>query len=354
VVAAWVWAFDRADSGIQDGMLRAGIFPALWRVFLPAPSYATVSSCAKVFGLSHGHLRSLSATPLPFAGCPDASGANAAEEDRRLHRPHHGHAVASHCERDCGGHRLRKALERLGRGCLQITCPMKAPGTSTRRSSLASGDHPLRGPGRGHFMACGTDRGWCENFAVFIADGSVFNTLSASGRTRDGRRRHGSSLILVAGAPASRLVSAGFVPVIAASSNTLRCAHVTLSPGRWRCAARFGTSFFGKDGFYAMAGIGVTFVLNPASVLQFQRLSPTGVRCPRARTVPVVRLIAAPMVRSPLRSTHRTGEPLSAGASTVCRKRKKLFRSGVKIHFALRVGCFVSGQRLMSPAVKNG
>jgi site-specific recombinase len=97
----------------------------------------------------------------------------------------------------------------------------------------------------------------------------------------------------------------GFVPVIARFFGIpFDVRHVTLSTGTLAlAAARFGTSSFGKDWFYyAMAGIGVTFILNLGvsfSISAFVALRAYDVR--GREQLQLVRYLLRQIVRSPLR-----------------------------------------------------
>jgi site-specific recombinase len=80
--------------------------------------------------------------------------------------------------------------------------------------------------------------------------------------------------------------------------------HVTLSTGTLAlAAARFGTSSFGKDWFYyAIAGIGVTFVLNLGvsfSIASFVALRAYDVS--RREQLLLLRYLLRQIVRSPLK-----------------------------------------------------
>ena len=111
--------------------------------------------------------------------------------------------------------------------------------------------------------------GWCENFAVF------HRLTEAVSQHPFGLRIGQNSMtrlaawieLNVAGWSTSIALGylLGFVPVIARFFGIpFDVRHVTLSTGTLAlAAARFGTSSFGKGWFYyAIAGIGVTFVLN--------------------------------------------------------------------------------------------
>ena len=97
----------------------------------------------------------------------------------------------------------------------------------------------------------------------------------------------------------------GFVPVIARFFGIpFDVRHVTLSTGTLAlAAARFGTSSFGKDWFYyAIAGIGVTFVLNLGvsfSIASFVALRAYDVR--GREQLLLLRYLLRQIVRSPLK-----------------------------------------------------
>lgn len=97
----------------------------------------------------------------------------------------------------------------------------------------------------------------------------------------------------------------GFVPVVARFFGIpFDVRHVTLSTGTLAlAAARFGTSSFGHGWFYyAMAGIGVTFVLNLGvsfAISAFVALRAYDVG-PREQLL-LVRYLFRQIVRSPLR-----------------------------------------------------
>ena len=110
----------------------------------------------------------------------------------------------------------------------------------------------------------------------------------------------------------------GFVPVIARFFGIpFDVRHVTLSTGTLAlAAARFGTSSFGKDWFYyAMAGIGVTFVLNLGvsfSIASFVALRAYDVS--RREQLLLLRFLLRQIVRSPLKflfPVERDSPPVS-------------------------------------------
>jgi site-specific recombinase len=111
--------------------------------------------------------------------------------------------------------------------------------------------------------------GWCENFAVFHRLTEAVSQHPFGVRIGHNRmtRLAGWIELNLAGWSTSIALGylLGFVPVIARFFGIpFDVRHVTLSTGTLAlAAARFGTSSFGHDWFYyAMAGIGVTFVLN--------------------------------------------------------------------------------------------
>jgi site-specific recombinase len=111
--------------------------------------------------------------------------------------------------------------------------------------------------------------GWCENFAVFHRLTEAVSQHPFGRRVgQNGMTRLAAWIELnLAGWSTSIALGylLGFVPVIARFFGIpFDVRHVTLSTGTLAlAAARFGTSSFGKDWFYyAVAGIGLTFVLN--------------------------------------------------------------------------------------------
>lgn len=104
----------------------------------------------------------------------------------------------------------------------------------------------------------------------------------------------------------------GFVPVIARFFGiNLDVRHVTLTTGTLALAAsRFGTSWFGHDWLYwAVAGIGVTFVLNLSvsfSIAAYVALRAYDV--PRSEQWQLLKFIAGEVRRRPLRFLAPVGE----------------------------------------------
>jgi site-specific recombinase len=111
--------------------------------------------------------------------------------------------------------------------------------------------------------------GWCENFAVFHRLTEAVSQHPVGRRVGQNRMARLAAWIELNLAGWSTSIALGyllgFVPVIARFFGIpFDVRHVTLSTGTLAlAAARFGTSSFGHDWFYyALAGIGVTFVLN--------------------------------------------------------------------------------------------
>ncbi len=111
--------------------------------------------------------------------------------------------------------------------------------------------------------------GWCENFSVYhrVTEAVAEHPLGL----RIGRKRLRRAADLLerdlAGWSTSIALGylLGFTPVVASFFGVhLDVRHVTLTTGTLAlAAARFGTSSFGHDWFYwAVGGIGITFVLN--------------------------------------------------------------------------------------------
>ena len=164
--------------------------------------------------------------------------------------------------------------------------------------------------------------GWCENFAVF------HRLTEAVSQHPFGLRIGQSSMTRLAGWIELNLAGwstsialgylLGFVPVIARFFGIpFDVRHVTLSTGTLAlAAARFGTSSFGKDWFYyAMAGIGVTFVLNLGvsfSIASFVALRAYDVS--GREQLLLLRFLLRQLVRSPLKflfPVERDSPPLS-------------------------------------------
>ena len=111
--------------------------------------------------------------------------------------------------------------------------------------------------------------GWCENFSVYHRVTEAVAAHPFGLRVGRKRMRRAADVLErdLAGWSTSIALGylLGFVPVIAAFFGVhLDVRHVTLTTGTLAlAAARFGTASFGKDWFYwAVGGIGITFVLN--------------------------------------------------------------------------------------------
>jgi site-specific recombinase len=151
--------------------------------------------------------------------------------------------------------------------------------------------------------------GWCENFAVFHRLTEAVSQHPFGRRIGQNKMASAAAWIELNLAGWSTSIALGyllgFVPVIARFFGIpFDVRHVTLSTGTLAlAAARFGTSSFGHDWFYyAMAGIGVTFILNLGvsfSISAFVALRAYDVR--GREQLQLVRYLLRQMVRSPLR-----------------------------------------------------
>ena len=151
--------------------------------------------------------------------------------------------------------------------------------------------------------------GWCENFAVF------HRLTEAVSQHPIGHRVGSNSMARLAGWIELNLAGwstsialgylLGFVPVIARFFGIpFDVRHVTLSTGTLAlAAARFGTSSFGHGWFYyALAGIGVTFVLNLGtsfSIASFVALRAYDIS--GREQLALLRYLLGQVVRSPLK-----------------------------------------------------
>jgi site-specific recombinase len=164
--------------------------------------------------------------------------------------------------------------------------------------------------------------GWCENFAVFHRLTEAVSQHPFGLRVGHNRmtRLAGWIELNLAGWSTSIALGylLGFVPVIARFFGIpFDVRHVTLSTGTLAlAAARFGTSSFGHDWFYyAMAGIGVTFVLNLGvsfSIASFVALRAYDVR--GREQLLLLRYLLRQIVRSPLKfifPVERDSPPVS-------------------------------------------
>jgi site-specific recombinase len=164
--------------------------------------------------------------------------------------------------------------------------------------------------------------GWCENFAVFhrLTEAVSQHPLGRSiGQNNMARLAAWIELNLAGWSTSIALgYLLGFVPVLARFFGIpFDVRHVTLSTGTLAlAAARFGTSSFGHGWFYyALAGIGVTFVLNLGvsfSIASFVALRAYDVR--GREQLLLLRYLLGQIVRSPLKflfPVERTSPPLS-------------------------------------------
>jgi site-specific recombinase len=151
--------------------------------------------------------------------------------------------------------------------------------------------------------------GWCENFAVYnrVPEAIAQHPLGA----RIGTRRMERIADWVENNIASWSTSIvlgyllGFTPEIAHFFGLpLDVRHVTLSTGMFAlAAARYGTAAFGHHWFYfAVAGIGLTFVLNLG--VSFAIASILGLRAydvKHAERLSILKYVLGQMARHPLR-----------------------------------------------------
>ena len=151
--------------------------------------------------------------------------------------------------------------------------------------------------------------GWCENFSVYhrVTEAVAEHPLGLRFGKR--RLRHAANILErdLAGWSTSIALGylLGFVPVIAQFFGVhLDVRHVTLTTGTLAlAAARFGTASFGADWFYwAVGGIGITFVLNLGvsfSIAAFVALRAYDV--PREEQKQLVVFILKAFLKSPLK-----------------------------------------------------
>jgi site-specific recombinase len=164
--------------------------------------------------------------------------------------------------------------------------------------------------------------GWCENFAVFHRLTEAVSQHPIGHRIGQNSMARLAAWIELNLAGWSTSIALGyllgFVPVIARFFGIpFDVRHVTLSTGTLAlAAARFGTSSFGKGWFYyAIAGIGVTFVLNLGvsfSIASFVALRAYDVS--RREQLLLLRFLLRQIVRSPLKfifPVERDSTPLS-------------------------------------------
>jgi site-specific recombinase len=151
--------------------------------------------------------------------------------------------------------------------------------------------------------------GWCENFAVYHRIPAAISQHPFGIRVGERSMQRVSKWIELnlAGWSTSVLLGflLGFVPVVARFFGIpMDVRHVTLSTGTLAlAAARYGTSSFGHDWFYyAVAGIGATFVLNLSVsffIAAFVALHAYDVR--GREQIQLLRFLLIEIVKSPLK-----------------------------------------------------
>jgi site-specific recombinase len=151
--------------------------------------------------------------------------------------------------------------------------------------------------------------GWCENFSVYhrVTEAVAEHPFGLRiGRRRLRRLADVLERDLAGWATSISLgYLLGFTPVIASFFGLhIDVRHVTLTTGTLAlAAARFGTSSFGRDWFYwAVGGIGITFVLNLGvsfSIAAYVALRAYDV--PRKEQKQLVGFILKTFLRSPLK-----------------------------------------------------
>jgi site-specific recombinase len=167
--------------------------------------------------------------------------------------------------------------------------------------------------------------GWCENFSVYHRVTEAVAEHPFGMRIGKHRlRRWADFLERDLGGYATSISLGyllGFVPVIASFFGLhLDVRHVTLTTGTLAlAAARFGTASFGKDWFYwAVGGIGITFVLNLGisfSIAAFVALRAYDV--PREEQKQLVSFILKRFLRSPLKFVLPIGVEAEAPSPSV-------------------------------------
>jgi site-specific recombinase len=286
-------------------------FPLFVEGFLTGTNYAISFILLQVFGLVLA-TKQPSATAATFAGIVrnnpgNASWSKISDFTARISRTQLAAAIGNVAAVCIGA----VALERLWR---VMFAKSYLPEESARHVYEAL--HPfasgtiIYAAGTGVILwAAALIGGWCENFAVF------HRLTEAVSQHPFGHRVGQPSMARLAGWIELNLAGwstsialgylLGFVPVIARFFGIpFDVRHVTLSTGTLAlAAARFGTSSFGKDWFYyAMAGIGVTFVLNLGvsfSIASFVALRAYDVS--RRDQLLLLRYLLRQLVRSPLK-----------------------------------------------------
>ena len=161
--------------------------------------------------------------------------------------------------------------------------------------------------------------GWCENFTVFhrIPEAIAQHPLGYRLGTRTMQRAAEWLERNIANWSTSIVLGylLGFSPVVARFFGIpLDVRHVTLSTGTLAlAAARFGTSSFGHGWLYsAIAGIGVTFVLNlGVSFLIASFVALRAYEVPRREQLRILRFLLRECLRSPSKFLFPEQEVLS-------------------------------------------
>jgi site-specific recombinase len=299
-------------------------FPLFVEGFLTGTNYAISFVLLQVFGLALA-TKQPSATAATFAGIVRTNPGNAswskiADFTARISRTQLAAAIGNVIAVCIGS----VALERLWR---VMFSEHYLPAESARHVYEAL--HPfasgtiIYAAGTGVILwLAALIGGWCENFAVFHRLTEAVSQHPFGLRIGHNRmtRLAGWIELNLAGWSTSIALGylLGFVPVIARFFGIpFDVRHVTLSTGTLAlAAARFGTSSFGHDWFYyAMAGIGVTFVLNLGvsfSIASFVALRAYDVRA-REQFL-LLRYLLRQIVRSPLKfvfPVEREAAPVS-------------------------------------------
>jgi len=286
-------------------------FPLFVEGFLTGTNYAISFVLLQVFGLALA-TKQPSATAATFAGIVRNNPGNArwskiSDFTARISRTQLA-AAAGNVAAVCVG---SVALERLWRVMFR---EHYLPAESARHVYEAL--HPfasgtiIYAAGTGVILwLAALIGGWCENFAVFHRLTEAVSQHPVGHRVGHNRmaRLAGWIELNLAGWSTSIALGylLGFVPVIARFFGIpFDVRHVTLSTGTLAlAAARFGTKSFGDDWFYyAMAGIGVTFVLNLGisfSIASFVALRAYDV--PAREQFRLLRYLLRQIVRSPLK-----------------------------------------------------
>jgi site-specific recombinase len=286
-------------------------FPLFVEGFLTGTNYAISFVLLQVFGLALA-TKQPSATAATFAGIVrnnpgNASWSKISDFTARISRTQLAAAIGN-VTAVCVG---SVALERLWRVMFK---EHYLPAESARH--VYFGLHPfasgtiIYAAGTGVILwLAALIGGWCENFAVFHRLTEAVSQHPVGRRVGHSRMAGLARWIELNLAGWSTSIALGyllgFVPVVARFFGIpFDVRHVTLSTGTLAlAAARFGTKSFGNDWlYYAMAGIGVTFVLNLGvsfSIASFVALRAYDV--PAREQFRLLRYLLRQIVRSPLK-----------------------------------------------------